>query len=209
MVEPGERLSSERRVLIAITPERPVADESAKIVSLLRGGFYRVHLRHPDATEEEIRTLLEKLPQEARERVVLHSHFGLANQLNVGGFHLNRRHPVAPEGYNGPLSSSCHSVEEVMQTDPRLDYVTLSPIFDSISKGGYLSAFTDHASLGSLLASAPVPVIALGGITPDKFKELSRIPFSGYAMLGAIPWSATPGEIELFATATVKLLHIK
>ena len=43
------------------------------------------------------------------------------------------------------------------------DYVWLSPIFDSISKSGYESAFRDKDELRRLVAGCPAPVYALGG----------------------------------------------
>ena len=197
------------RVLIAITPELPVENEADKIAALIRGGFYRVHLRHPEAEADVLKQILLPLSEKCLSHVVLHSHFELADELKLGGVHLNRRHPIPPEGYHGPLSCSCHSPEEANNTDRSMSYVTLSPIFDSISKDGYRSRFADHSALARSLATVPVPVIALGGITPDKLGELSHIPFSGYAMLGAVPWSCSPEEIELFAGKTVKLLHLK
>lgn len=202
-------LSPERPVLIAVTSESVTEKESDKIDALLRGGFHRVHLRHPEASAETLRLILEKLPAEHQARIMLHSRFELAADYTLGGLHLNHRHPAPPAGYRGPLSRSCHSVKEVMQADPRLSYVTLSPIFDSISKNGYRSGFNDLDSLSVALASAPVPVIALGGISPERLSELSSCPFSGYAMLGSIPWDDTPEEIERFAVKTVKLLQIK
>lgn len=205
----GGGLSPDHRVLIAITPETAVENEAGKIAELLQGGFYRVHLRHPEASAEELRRIVEPLPEEYKARIVLHSHFELAADFTLGGLHLNHRHPAPPADYHGPLSRSCHTLEEIISADRSLSYVTLSPIFDSISKRGYRSGFADHGGLAETLSSAPIPVIALGGISPERLNELSRCPFSGCAMLGAIPWNGTPKEIELFANKTVKLLHFK
>ncbi len=208
-VETTEAPMLRERKLIAFTPEKPVTEEAQKIEALLQGGFYRVHLRHPGASTEEIRSVLERLTPQSRESIVLHDHFDLATEYHICGLHLNSRNPLPPEGYTDSLSRSCHSVEEVLNADPYLSYVTLSPIFDSISKTGYRSGFQDTDSLSKALASAQVPVIALGGIGPGKLPELNLFSFSGYAMLGAIPWSSTPQDIELFANKTVKLLPIK
>lgn len=179
-------MSDNGRWLIAITPEAPVADEGRKIATLLRDGWYRVHLRHPGASRREIRNIIESIPQEFHNRIVLHGHFDLTAEFNLGGLHLNHRCPVAPSFYNGPLSRSCHSVDEVMQS-AGMAYVTLSPVFDSISKQGYKSAFTPDQL--RRLDDAPVPVIALGGVTEERITELSEYNFKGYAMLGAIDWT--------------------
>ena len=74
---------------------------------------------------------------------------------------------------------------EVREAAGQCDYVTLSPIFDSISKKGYRSAFT--ASILEELNDIARPlVIALGGVTPDRLAELKRFNFAGYAVKGAI-----------------------
>ena len=62
-----------------------------------------------------------------------------------------------------------------------LDYRFLSPVFDSISKPGYLSAFTEEDLRGHVDADT----FALGGVTPDKLELLEQLGFGGAAMLGA------------------------
>ena len=68
-----------------------------------------------------------------------------------------------------------------------MDYVFLSPIFDSISKRGYRSQFSltelQKAAAEGIIDSK---VVALGGITKDKLPLLQSLHFGGAAMLGAI-----------------------
>ncbi|MDE6378639.1 MAG: thiamine phosphate synthase [Duncaniella sp.] len=192
--------------LIAITPESPVADEGAKITALLKGGFARVHLRHPGALLREVKDIIESVPPEFHSRLVLHGHFDLTHDFNLGGVHLNHRCPTPPVGYHGALSRSCHSLDELPCTDD-LAYVTLSPILDSVSKSGYKSRFTPE-DLQAIPRLTHTPVIALGGITPERLPELRALPFAGYAMLGAIPWEGKIPDVELFAASTVKVLNI-
>ena len=67
------------------------------------------------------------------------------------------------------------------------DYLLLSPIFDSISKQGYRSGFSDEelrrASDEGIIDHK---VIALGGVTPDRIGYLESLNFGGVAMMGAI-----------------------
>lgn len=194
------------KVLIAVTPEQPVADESRKIEALLRAGWHRVHLRHPQALRVEMRDIIERIAPQYHSRLVLHGHFDLTYDFNLGGLHLNHRCPTPPALYRGPLSRSCHSIEEIARTEangeqPSLQYVTLSPIFDSISKSGYQSAFTPESL--RLLEGIATPVIALGGVRPEHFATLARYRFNGYAMLGAIPWAGTCEDVSDFALQCV------
>ena len=181
---------------IAITPEiSDPRNEIGEIRAILDGGWDRVHLRHPSATRDELLGIIEALPSDLHGRIVLHSHFDLTDVFTLGGLHLNHRCPSAPDSYSGPLSRSCHSIAEI-KSDQTYAYVTLSPIFDSISKRGYSSAFTGDDLAG--LSDIDMPVIALGGVTPERIGELKRYNFSGFAMLGALPWSAGASEMSRF-----------
>lgn len=171
-------------IRIFITPEEISADEPRLICQLLDSGWTAVHLRHPDASLSDMRRLIEAVPQHFHRRLRLHGHFVLTSEFNLGGLHLNRRCPAPPAFYAGPVSRSCHSVDEV-EAASECDYVTLSPIFDSISKPGYRAAFSAD-ELMRLNAITSPDVIALGGITPARVELLKRYNFSGFAVKGAI-----------------------
>lgn len=178
---------SDKPLMIALTPHNEVEGEAERIVSLLDSeGFDYVHLRHPDALTPEVKRIIEDVPHRLRKRLRLHGHFELAYEFNLGGLHLNGRCPYPPRGYNGSLSLTCHSLREVKEATAsgRFDYVTLSPIFESISKPGYGGhSFTD----GELHEIMPEDrVVALGGITPQRIDSLKSYNFAGYAMLGSI-----------------------
>lgn len=170
---------------IAITPPEIRSDEASMITAILDAGWDYVHLRHPQASARDIKRIIEDIPQKYHLRLRLHGHFGLVYEFNLGGLHLNSRCPEPPAGYHGPCSRSCHHVNELLKY-PECDYLTLSPIFDSVSKPGYQAAFT-----ATQLRSLPqqVKVIALGGVTPDHLQWLSEQPFAGYAVLGYL-WNA-------------------
>lgn len=179
-------MEDERNIMrIAITAPEIRSDEADIICRLIDSGWHKVHLRHPGASLRDMRSLIEAVPQKYHSHLRLHGHFALTNEFNLGGLHLNLRCPYVPDNYTGPTSISCHDINEIsLHTD--CDYVTLSPIFDSISKVGYKRAF-DDADLRRLDNLASPPVIALGGINPDNVKPLlSNYNFAGYAVLGAI-----------------------
>ena len=122
---------------IVITSPKFLQGEAHFIPRLFAHGVDLLHLRKPGASIEECSQLLDKIPQEWHNRIVLHSHFELASTYRLHGIHLNHRCPQAPEGFNKSISCSCHSLKEVVHNKPRMNYMFLSPIFDSISKEGY------------------------------------------------------------------------
>lgn len=174
--------------LIAVTPSGFMEHEAERIVSLLeREGFWAVHLRKPGASRADCVQLLDRLPESCVRRIVVHDHFDLCHDYPLMGIHLNCRNPALPPGYAGQRSCSCHTLAEVSLWKPEMDYVFLSPVFDSISKLNYHSAFSREmlqqaADSGMIDAK----VIALGGITTAKLGYLRALHFGGAAMLGAL-----------------------
>lgn len=171
--------------------------------------FDLIHIRKPGASREVIASLLDALPASCYNRLVLHDHYDLVREYHLRGIHLNHRNttptwvdPTAT-GRGCPLwrsvggtpnepsiSRSCHSLEEVAHYKERCDYVFLSPIYDSISKQGYHSAFTTEDLLQARDERIiDAKVIALGGVSEEKIPEIQILGFGGYAMLGAA-WSA-------------------
>lgn len=175
--------------IVIITSPRFFPGE-AEMLSLLLGGLdCRVHLRKPGCTERQMRGLIEALPEEFRPELTLQDHLSLAPEYGVGGVHPTSRFPVAPEGWTGLVSRSSHALGEVAMCRDA-DYVFLSPVFDSISKSGYSSSFTD-----AQLRSAPEidgHVYALGGVRPEHFPLLAEYGFGGAALLGHVWRDCSP-----------------
>ncbi len=164
--------------LIAITTPNFWHGEDLAICHLLDSGWERVHIRKPSADKDQISEIIGKIPEIYRPHLSLHDHFDLAEKYHIGGVHINNRNPLPPTGWEGLISRSCHSIEETKQYSD-LDYVTLSPIFDSISKPGYRSRFTSDELKQANLSK----VYALGGVTFSRIEELKELGFSGAAML--------------------------
>lgn len=178
--------------IIAITPESPIEEEDAKIEQLLQAGFAFVHLRHPGISEEDTAAIISAISEPLRRKVKLHDYLDVATQFGAG-VHFNSRNPVN-QAFKGPQSASCHRLDEVDKLAPLCNYVTLSPIFDSLSKQGYKSRFSLGEELRRKIEGKNV--IALGGVTPESLGDLQKSGFAGAAMLGFIPWQLPLQEFK-------------
>lgn len=173
--------------LIVITSPDFLPEEARAITELFRIGLDLLHLRKPDAEIHDVESILQEIPVEYRNRIVVHDFFLLKEKYSLGGIHLNARHPEAPENYRGLLSRACHSLEEVEATVSRFDYVLMSPVYDSISKQGYRSGYTKEA-LRQAQEKGVIneKVVALGGISEANLAEIKSLGFGGAALLGDI-----------------------
>ena len=185
--------------LIAITTPNIWHGEHLAICRLLDSGWTRVHIRKPSADKNLIEELIRKIPEKYRQSLSLHDHFDLAIKYGIGGVHLNQRNPLPPTDWTGLTSRSCHSIEETIQHS-HLDYVTLSPIFNSISKPDYLSKFSANELRNADLST----VYALGGVTFSRIKELKELGFSGAAMLSEA-WKTKMEILQLITHTDIGL----
>ena len=190
-------------LLIGITAPAPIEDpgQEAEIISeyLQSGAIDFFHIRKPDADLHYTELLINNIDRELHGRLVLHSHYKLADNYNFGGMHLKAGVDIKVD-YPYLKSRSCHSLLELKTYHFGFNYLFLSPIYNSISKTGYLSNFSlQDSELKREIAK--YPVIALGGVDPAKFHELFLSKFAGAAHLGYL-WSR-------FSTSESKIKEIK
>lgn len=173
--------------IIVITLPDFIVGEAAVIERLLGHGVWAVHLRKPQSDARDMARLIEEIQPAYRPKLVLHDHFELCATYGLKGVHLNRRNPIAPKGLQGSCSKSTHSMDELRAAKPLTDYAFLSPIFDSISKQGYRSAFSEQqlrqAHNEGIIDTR---VMALGGVTMEKLPQVADYGFGGAAMLGDV-----------------------
>lgn len=186
-------------LIIAITEPEFIENEAEKIAKLLQSGVDYVHIRKPGAELRDVKNLIEDIPYPYRSRLKLHGHFQLTEEFNVGGIQLNSRCPN-PVPTAKSVSRSCHSFDDVDECWEDYEYVTLSPIFDSISKKGYLSKFKLDEIKRKIVGKN---VIAMGGVTPETLNVLREKGFKGAAMFGCV-WK----DVDSFIDSLSKFANI-
>lgn len=192
---------------IVITSPGFLLGEADFIDRLFGHGLDRLHLRKPGADIGECRRLLDGISREWLPRIVVHDNFGLCREYGLGGVHLNGRNPMAPPNHEGSVSRSCHSLEEISRYKGECDYLTLSPIFNSISKQGYMAAF-EPEQLAAARDSGLIDrrVIALGGVTLENIPRVKELGFGGVAILGDVWQRMADGNVDEYLTSLRKAL---
>ncbi len=171
--------------LIVVTAPTFFVEEDKIITALFEEGLDILHLRKPETPAMYSERLLTLIPEKYHKRIITHEHFYLQEEFSLMGIHLNTRNPKEPHDYSGPISCTCHSLDEVQNKKHFYDYLFLSPIYNCITKSGVTSGFTAEelrqAGKSKVIDSR---VMALGGITPDNILEIKDYGFGGAVVMG-------------------------
>jgi len=178
--------------LIVISSEVEVLNEIDDVNNLFINGLNLFHLRKSNTSEEIYKRFLKSIDSKFHGRIVLHDHHQLLNEFGLKGIHLkeakrkeiekNLKSFKAGIGFlekQHSISSSFHSKEAISGCSIDFDYMFLSPVFDSISKDGYVGKRFDVSEIAS-------KTIALGGISENNIHKAKKLGYRGVAVLGSI-----------------------
>jgi len=159
-----------------ISEEHMHKEELDILLWLLDSGLDFYHFRKQDVQQSDLIAFLNQIPQAYRSKIVLH------HPISLPGF--LRHHNAKQRGLNSANIHSCsvHSKTELTTYINQYQFVFWSPVFDSISKDGYLK--NENIQLSDLASEQKSKLIALGGIEPNKFKLASNMGFSHIALKG-------------------------
>lgn len=199
-------------LLTVITRPDFFPGEEGLITGLFEAGLMKLHLRKPGAGKPALEGLLKRLTPLWAERLVLHGSAELAAQYGLAQVHgsVELREGKGRSG-GGPVlerggwlsaesrgrravSTSVHSWEEFVALPDGLAYAFISPLFDSISKRGYVA---NPKLLEQPAGDMPCLPMGLGGIGPDTISEMIRRGWKGGAVLGWI-WDHPPEAVRRF-----------
>ena len=166
--------------------------------AVFAGGCRWFSLREKDLPPQQRRALLGALVVLGhRFGAVVTAHEDIEAVAAVGadGVHLpSGGNPEAARARlpGALIGASAHSADEAaVLLRSGADYVTASPVFLTASKPGYGPAL-GLEGLARIVARAPGPVVALGGITADNAALCLSAGVRGIAVMGEIMRSADP-----------------
>lgn len=146
-------------------------------------------LREKDLPEEGYRTLAQQVLAICRRAGVPcygHTYAQVAVELGMDGLHLPLPllQQLSPEIRNRipRLGASCHSLDDVLKAAALgADYVTLGHIFATQCKPGLPPR--GLALLKEVCENSPIPVYAIGGITPQNLEQVIQAGAAGACMM--------------------------
>ena len=191
--------------LVVITRGVFFDGESEVLNSLFEAGLEGLHLRKPEASDEEMRGLLKNIHPEFRRRIIIHGHIELYAEFGLLGVHfplevLFERGRIQ---HLGKISCSAHTHAEVTACSEIATRVFISPVYDSISKKGYVG---NEKLLSVPKINGKAVLVALGGITPERLPIVHQHGFKAAALMGYIWESRQPQQrFEACQTAVAEI----
>jgi thiamine-phosphate pyrophosphorylase len=187
-------------VVHLITDRRIVSDLALRASAALAGlpaGLVAIHLREKDLGGRDLLALARTLVAVCRahgQRLLVNDRLDVALAAGADGVHLPAAGiPVADArrllGPAALVGVSCHSAADVARAlAGGASYATFSPVYETPSKRAYgppvgLDALREAARLG-------LPLVALGGVSPERVPELRAAGAAGVAAIRA--WLEAP-----------------
>ena len=194
-------------------------DLVALVVACLAAGLPAVQVREKDLSAADLAALCRRLREPTRERGALlivndrtdvalavgadavqrtHASLSVADMRAIadccsggGEAGLNRGWP-APGGTRLRIGASVHSWQEAVSAEAEgADWIVFGPIYDTASKRQY-GAPQGLTKLERVVGAVKIPVIAIGGITPERVVEVRTAGAHGVAAISALLAADSP-----------------
>lgn len=188
--------------LIVISASKTSATEPKITTELFENGLNWFHLRKPSMSTDDMRKMIESIPEHFHNRLIIHSHHKLAGTYKLGGIHLTSFHRrrkfstwmriklVLMKNDSITLSTSFHKLGHVYTNKEGYNYILLGTIFDRLG-GNFNTGYSEH-SLRAVTEKTSIPLIARGGTTAAVIPQCADLGFQGVAF-GSYIWnSASP-----------------
>jgi len=171
-------------------------------------GLELLHLKKRKFSKSKTKQYLKAVNKNYYDKIILHNHFWLAAKFKLKGIHLGRKERRSPFKTKMKIfflrlfhpklqvSTSFHSIQGAQLDTQKYHHVLLSPVFDSISKKDYSTAFSEKQII-SLFEKTQHNYFALGGVDEAHVSMANNIGFKGVLIYGSI-WNAGNDKLKKF-----------
>ncbi len=169
----------------------PLPDQVAAALSQVDPRRVAVQLREKDLGAAALCELGRSVLSVCRARgvpMLVNDRLDVALALGADGVHLGGgalpasvARSLFPEGL---IAISSHGVAELRERAPGADFAVWGPVFPTPSKARYGAPVGPPCTED--LASAPLPLLALGGVDASNAQNLARLGFCGVACIRAV-----------------------
>ena len=177
-------------------------DLTAVVAECLAAGLPAVQVREKDLGAAELATLclpLRELTRGHGARLIVNDRVDVA--LAVGADAVQRTHASLPVDEirrivadRLKIGASVHSLDDALDAERRgADWLVFGPLYDTPSKRRW-GAPQGRERLAEVTAAVRIPVVAIGGITPERVRDVRAAGAAGVAVIAAILDTPSPGD---------------
>jgi len=178
---------------------RPPADV---VEECLAAGLRAVQLREKDLEARDLLALADTLREATQRhgaRLIVNDRADVALAASADG--VQRTHAslpvtalreITPPGFL--VGASVHSEAEAREAATQgADFIVFGPVYDTASKRRY-GPPQGLAALEAVARAVDRPVLAVGGLTPERVADVLAAGAAGVAVIGAIYAAARPAD---------------
>lgn len=170
-----------------------------QVMAIIDGGCRWIQVRMKDASDDEIRTVVEAIKPrciETQSFLILNDRVELAKKLDVGGVHLGKddmpcsqaRMILGPAAVIGVTANTIEDIEKVKSLD--IDYIGIGPFAHTTTKKR-LAPVLGLEGIREICRQMnergiELPHVAVGGIRLEDIDALLEAGVNGAAVSGAI-----------------------
>lgn len=164
----------------------------ARVAAAARAGVHLVQIRQPARDARSLIRLVDRAMaavRGTRARVLVNDRVDVAVAAGAHGVHLRansmpaaRVRTIVPPAFI--IGRSVHSADETTRvtSDGSIDYLIFGTVFPTASKPG--ATVTGLGGLAASCHATSVPVLAVGGMRPDRLAGVAAAGAAGIAAIG-------------------------
>ena len=186
----------------------PGGDAAAVAEAACRAGLRAVQYREKSFTTRDMfiqAAALRDITADCGASLFINGRIDIALAVDADGVHAPEADapalvPLVPRLVGGLVGVSCHSVMAAAEAEAAgVDYVMFGPVYNTPSKSRF-GAPQGVAKLESVAANIDIPVVAIGGITPERALECRRAGAAAVAVVSSIATASdVAARVDTFA----------
>ncbi|WP_457550512.1 thiamine phosphate synthase [Archaeoglobus sp.] len=165
--------------------------------AVLKAGVKFIQFREKETSVRkmfEVAKRIRKLTWEYSATFVVNDRVDLALAVEADGVHLGQDdfpYEVVREIFDGIVGVSTHSVDEAKKAEKYVDYISVGPIFRTVTKKDAKDPI-GLEGLRIIVSSVKKPVVAIGGINKSNIEDVLKTGVKGVAVISAVANSQNP-----------------
>jgi thiamine-phosphate pyrophosphorylase len=202
----NHRINRSTRGLYAIVDPQVCTDDPLRVAAaILQGGCAAVQLRDKLSDDRQFARLgraLRQLCEQAATPFVINDRFWLAREIGAKAVHVGQtdapldtvRRELGRGLHDVSLGLSTHSLAQAEEAELQgADLIGFGPVFGTTSKAD-ADPVVGLEALAAVCGRVRIPVVAIGGISPERAALVARAGAPLAAAISALCAAAAPSE---------------